>query len=124
MAEWFDATVVPELRRMIGARSVREILSLFFENAPRRIEAVRAGLAEGDLDRVAFELHALKSSAGMLGALELQELAEPMERLARKRQADAVAAVMQRLAEAYARAESRLRSELARLEPGAQGDTD
>ena len=70
------------LRRVGGDRLIRDLIDLLLEGAPRKLEAARAALAEGDADRVGRTAHALTSSAGNLGAAELQQAASALERCA------------------------------------------
>jgi HPt (histidine-containing phosphotransfer) domain-containing protein len=70
------------LRRIGGDRLIRDMIDLLFENAPRRLEAARAALAWGDTVGVGREAHALTSSAGNLGAVEMQQAALALERCA------------------------------------------
>ncbi len=78
-----DATTLDRLQKMVGGKVLREITELFFEHTPGRVAAVRAARDADDLPGAAQALHNLKSSAGMLGAKRLQQLAERMEQLAR-----------------------------------------
>jgi two-component system, sensor histidine kinase LadS len=70
------------LRRVGGERLIRDLIDLLLEGAPRKLEAARAALAAGDADRVGRAAHALTSSAGNLGAAELQRAAHALERCA------------------------------------------
>jgi len=106
---WFDEHALPRLERMVGVQVLGEVLDLYFENAPKRVAAVRAGLGSEDLEAAALALHDLKSSAGMLGVSGLQQLAEEMERLARQNDADGLRARVEPLEAAVARADSLLR---------------
>ena len=40
---WFDENALPRLERMVGVKVLGEVLDLYFEHAPKRIEAVRDG---------------------------------------------------------------------------------
>jgi HPt (histidine-containing phosphotransfer) domain-containing protein len=106
---WFDENALPRLERMVGVKVLGEVLDLYFENAPKRVAAIRTGLRSEDLEAAALALHDLKSSAGMLGASGLQQLAEEMERLARQNDADALRARFEPLEAAVARADGLLR---------------
>ncbi|MBR9990172.1 MAG: Hpt domain-containing protein [Gemmatimonadetes bacterium] len=52
---------------------------LYLEHGPLRIRALREGAAAGDADQIERAAHTLKSSAGNLGAVRLQRLAEGLE---------------------------------------------
>ena len=67
------------LRRVGGDRLIRDLIDLLFENAPRKLAAARQALAGGDADAVRRLAHALKSSAGNLGAADMQRAAADLE---------------------------------------------
>jgi HPt (histidine-containing phosphotransfer) domain-containing protein len=113
---WFDEHALPRLERMVGVQVLGEVLDLYFDHAPKRVAAVRAGLRSKDLEAAALALHDLKSSAGMLGLTGLQQLAEEMERLARQNDAEELRARFAPLEAAVARADSLLRD--ARIRRG------
>src|SRR5438105_2629126 len=48
----FDETVLANLQRLGGVQLTQRILALFLEYTPKRLEAVRVGLQEGDLESV------------------------------------------------------------------------
>ena len=110
----FDANALPRLERMVGSDVVDEVLSLYRSSAPKRIEAVRAGLSANDHDTVARALHDLKSSAGMVGAEDVMHLAEEMERLARAEKLEMLPQRLERLEKALRRADALLREALKR----------
>ncbi len=64
---------------MGGRTLVREMVALFLREAPRRIATVRDGLARGDLATAQGAAHALKSSAGQMGARTMQEISMQLE---------------------------------------------
>lgn len=113
---WFDEHALPRLERMVGVQVLGEVLDLYFDHAPKRVAAVRAGLRSKGLEAAALALHDLKSSAGMLGLTGLQQLAEEMERLARRNDAEGLRARFAPLEAAVARAGSLLRD--ARIRRG------
>ena len=60
----------------------REIMVLFLEDAPRRMELLREGLEEQDAPQVRLQAHTLKGAGGNLGAVALQEVAFQIENAA------------------------------------------
>ncbi len=101
------------LRRAGGDRLIRDLIDLLLEGAPRKLEAARAALADGDADRVARAAHSLASSAGNLGLAEVYEAALALEQAADARAGD--------LGELLARLEAsweRAREPLAALKKG------
>jgi CheY-like chemotaxis protein len=61
---------------------VVEILDLFIEDAPAGVSAIRAAGAAADARRLAAAAHALKASAGAIGAADLQAALGSLEQLA------------------------------------------
>jgi HPt (histidine-containing phosphotransfer) domain-containing protein len=82
-----DPDVVPaaveRLRHWGGNALVREMSAIFFEDAPTRLAAARAGVSDGDPAAVVRAMHALKASAGQLGAVRAQRLCNLAEQQAR-----------------------------------------
>ena len=68
-----------------------ELIDVFFEDAPLRIEAVRRALADRDAEALYRAAHALKGSAGNFGAPDVVGRANRLEALARENNLDAAA---------------------------------
>ena len=66
-----------------------ELIDVFLEDAPQRIQAVRSALADRNADAVYRAAHALKGSAGNFGAPEVVSRANRLEALARENGLDA-----------------------------------
>ncbi len=62
-----------------GTELVREVATLFLEDAPLRLAALRSAMGRGDAVAVAREAHTLKGSAASLGALPLAGLCAVLE---------------------------------------------
>jgi HPt (histidine-containing phosphotransfer) domain-containing protein len=105
-----------QLRRVGGEKLVAELIELFFETAPRRIEAIRAGVEGGDPEGVARAAHSLTSSAGNLGAARMQDLSARLERHAMAGVAAALPDLLRQLQAAWAET----RAALADRNPGAR----
>ncbi len=101
-AAGFDETVLARLSETVGADVIQEIIDLFLEHTPQRIEAAREGLRSGTLDEVARAMHSLKSSAAMIGASRVEEIARRMEETATQQGADALASQLDDLDTAVA----------------------
>ena len=78
------------------------MLALFLEHTPKRLETVRIGLQEGDLESVRRVAHSLKSASGHLRMMTMQELAENIERLAMAEQREAIPGPLHDLEAAFA----------------------
>jgi HPt (histidine-containing phosphotransfer) domain-containing protein len=79
------------------------MLALFLEHTPKRLEAVRVGLQEGDLESVGRAAHSLKSASGHLRSVTIQELAENIEQLAMAEQREAIPGPLRDLEAAFSR---------------------
>ncbi len=89
---------------------MQEIIDLFREHTPQRIEAAREGLRSGVLDEVARAMHSLKSSAAMIGASRVEEIARRMEETATQQRADRLASQLSDLDTAVAQVETYLQT--------------
>jgi HPt (histidine-containing phosphotransfer) domain-containing protein len=85
-----DAEALGRLKRFGGDKLLGEMIRLFLEGAPERIEAARAASEAGDAPAAELALHSLKSSSAQLGALRMQRLSEQGEQLARAGNVDIV----------------------------------
>lgn len=103
-----DETVLSRLSETVGADVMQEIIDLFREHTPQRIEAARDGLRSGMLDEVARAMHTLKSSAALIGASRVEEIARRMEETATQQRAEALASQLDDLETAVAQVESYL----------------
>ena len=77
-----DPTVLENLREMGEPGEpdpVEELIELFLEDAPMRLEKMVEGIEKQDLDLARVASHSLKGSARNLGALALSDAAESTE---------------------------------------------
>ena len=81
-------------RQTGGDASLRaEIVRMFLEDCPQRVEAIGAAIADADPAALASSAHALKGTAAYLKAATVRERAADLERCGRDaRLADAPAA--------------------------------
>ena len=81
-----DKEVCPErlawLRDIGGPALVSRLIDLFLKQAPLSIQTSQQAVQEGNLKTVEHSAHSIKSSAGNLGLVRLQELSAMIERLA------------------------------------------
>lgn len=63
-----DDAAIERLRGFGGPKLVRGMIELFIKTAPAKVSAARQALDAGDPAALRAALHALKSSAGQLGA--------------------------------------------------------
>jgi HPt (histidine-containing phosphotransfer) domain-containing protein len=86
------------------------MMNLFLSYGAQKIEEARRALEAANLGEVGAAAHAIKSSAGNVGALEVQDLAARIERQVAQSQTDSLATLMHDLELSFARAKSGLES--------------
>ncbi len=74
-----DNATLEQLRDDAGPVLVRELIASFMTETDERLLRMQAAMQAGDLDSIAAEAHAMKSSSGTFGALRLQMLVERLE---------------------------------------------
>lgn len=111
-----DETAFVRLRRIGGDAFLKRSIDRFLEYAPKKMEALRTGLAAGELITVERAAHQLKPSAGNFGANRLQELAEEIETLAAAGESDRVRNVLPEFEALFVQVKSRLEVERNRID--------
>lgn len=86
-----ETSAIDRLRRIGGERLVGAMLRSFLEHAPQRLAAADDAVAAGDGPGLGAVAHALKSSAGNVGARALQAEAARVEHAAEAADADLAA---------------------------------
>src|SRR4029079_12357427 len=78
-----DPNVVEHLRSLDDGSGtfLAEVATLFLEDTPARIEAIRNAVERNDARAMADHAHGLKSSAANVGAMELRELCIALEEI-------------------------------------------
>jgi two-component system, sensor histidine kinase and response regulator len=84
------------------------LVDLFLTEAPARLERIRAALDQRDPRALQAATHALKGSAGALGAYSVQEVCGQLEEVAESGTVDGAPDIVQALEAALARARSGL----------------
>lgn len=77
-----------------GGAFVRELIDIFLQETPDRLDAIRSALAAADAATVTTVAHSIKGSCGNFGAVRLGAASLAVEQLA-KRNALAEAAALQ-----------------------------
>ena len=103
-----DMKAIERLHEWGGKRLVAQMIDLFLQQAPQRLEGLRQGLANGDVETVERSAHSLKSTAGNLGAMALSDLAAKAEAAAGKRDLGAVRGLFAEIEAEYTRAQDAL----------------
>ncbi len=73
-----------ELNPEDGGEFLREIVSIYLEDTPKRIDEMKAALAKGDQAGFARAAHTIKGSSANVGAKLMKAIAERLEHTARK----------------------------------------
>ena len=108
---FFDGAAMEKLRKLGGDEFVRRMIDIFFDYAPKRVAAARAGEQAGDLAAIAKAVHPLKSSAGQIGAHRMQDLAAQIEKLAMANQPGNLPPLLDQLEAALTQIKPRLEQE-------------
>jgi len=89
-----------------GAGVLQEVVDLFLETAPPRLEQIRQAINDGPM--LAFHAHSFKSMSLSLGALRLVELAQKLEELGLARNVHGAPALLQELETAFTQTKAQL----------------
>lgn len=108
-----DPAAVQRLQRLGGPGLVLQMIELYLQQGGERMTQLRSAVAASDARQVERTAHAIKSSAGNLGVLALQRVAEALEVLAAQGVVDAELAG--RAAAEYEASEAHLRRVAAEL---------
>ena len=80
---------------------IQELIGMFQEDIPPRLEALRAGLASGDMTKIMMESHQMKGALSNLGLVRFAEMAALIETEARAGILDRTQATTESLPAAY-----------------------
>ena len=103
-----DSKALERLQEWGGSRLQQQMMKLFLEHAPERMDQIRNGLADTDAHLVELGSHSLKSSAGNVGAVVVQELAEQVENAAADKDLATAGGLLPDLESAFDEAQSAL----------------
>lgn len=103
-----DRKIFENLRKLADGKILGKLLGLFMENTPKKIETIMAAYEKKDYQTVTSLAHSLISSAGMLGAVEMKDLAVKIQEAAFKADEAGVSRLVPELNSAYARAKAEL----------------
>jgi signal transduction histidine kinase/CheY-like chemotaxis protein/HPt (histidine-containing phosphotransfer) domain-containing protein len=96
-----------------------ELAGIFLEEVPKRIGALRAALAAGDLRGVGDEAHGLKGSSGEMVAQPLRQACMDLEQAARAGESGKLPGLLEALLVENERLRLFMEAELARVSVGA-----
>ena len=96
-----DPAVLDTLRKLTppGEPDVlTEVLKLFLDEVPLRVERLRNAWAAGNIEEVRRAAHSLKGSAGNIGARRLHAICSKLDDIGKSHELDGVAALVDELA--------------------------
>ena len=96
-----DPAALARLEEWGGPKLSNEIMRLFLENGPTRMDQVRTALTGSDLDLAERGAHSLKSSAANIGAEEVRRIANDVEIASSEGQLQRVRELLPDLEEAF-----------------------
>ena len=111
----FDPAAIERLFKLGGQKFALEMIDLFGSYGGKKLAEARQAQQAGNLTALADAAHPLKSSAGNVGAVRVQELAAQVESSAREQNAGRAGAQLDELERAFAEAGNLLEAEKARL---------
>lgn len=118
-----NAAAIDRLVKLGGLKFALDMMSLFASYGGQKLGEARQAHHAGNLKALAAAVHPLKSSAGNVGALRVQTLAETIESLANAGNAESAIAQFNELERAFVEAVAGLESERTRLTNAAPGPT-
>jgi len=98
-----DMQALNRLRKLGGDELLAKMVSLFTSHAESAIREAEAAASAGNLEIVRNAAHSLKSSAGNLGAQQVQDIADRIEQLAEQKSGE-ISTLLLDLEKAYLRA--------------------
>ena len=114
-AQILKPSALDSLRNLGGAKFLAELIDLFLQHAPEKIEAAQRGAQESNWTRVEHAVHALKSSAGNLGAAQVVALATQIEILAGDEKGNLIAPLFSDMDTAFSQLKELLEIETERI---------
>ena len=106
MDDALDPNVLEELRELNQEGEpdvVSEVLRLFLDDAPEKLDAIADAITRGDVEALRRAAHGLKGAAGAIGAFPFQEACRALEEMAAVTPPGQAAAQLAGLRTEYAR---------------------
>jgi HPt (histidine-containing phosphotransfer) domain-containing protein len=110
-----NPAAIERLLKLGGAKFTLEMIDLFGSYGAKKLGEARQAQQSGNLKALAEATHPLKSSAGNVGAVRVQELAAQVELAAQEQKAELAGAQLDELESAFAEAKTFLELEKTKL---------
>ena len=111
----FNPAAIERLFKLGGQKFTLDMIEMFGSYGEKKLVEARQARQAGDLVKLAAAAHPLKSSAGNVGAVRVQELAAQVELFAEEQKAELAGAQLDELERAFAEAKTFLESEKTKL---------
>lgn len=111
----FSPAALERLLKLGGQKFARDMIELFGSYGGKKLAEAREARQTGNLAALGAAAHALKSTAGNVGAIRVQALAAQVELLAGEQKGDLAGAQMDDLERAFAEAKAILELEATKL---------
>jgi HPt (histidine-containing phosphotransfer) domain-containing protein len=98
-----------ELNPGDGGEFLKEIISIYIEDTPKRIADLKSSMAAGDVPLFTRSAHTIKGSSANVGAFVLKGVAERMESLSRREGLKSMATLVADCEAEFAKAADELR---------------
>ena len=103
-----DESVLGKIHKIGGDKLVGDLIDIFLEHVPKKIQEAFQEEQDGDLEAVEKAAHSIKSSAGNMGTIALYQLAAQIEQAAATKQGTTIPPLLQDLDKAMIRIQPRL----------------
>ena len=114
----FDKTALDRLERLGGSELISRVIDQFLEKVPLRMEAACDRGKAGDLKALGSAVNSIKAAASNVGATEVRDMAERIERLAVQGAKDIILPLLCHLDDMLGRARAWLIREKSTLRSG------
>jgi len=108
--EVLDASQVEDLRGIDDGAMLARLVGMYVSRTPQRIELLRTHVAARNFPEIMRDAHTLKGASGSIGAARVADTCATIEQAARAQDARPLEALMQALADEYARAHHALQA--------------
>jgi HPt (histidine-containing phosphotransfer) domain-containing protein len=94
-----DPAALEKLSKYGPPGFIAKLVTMFVQNTDKQMAVIRTSVADGNGEQLSFAAHALKSSAGQVGAVEMHRLLSLMESLGKEGRLEDAKAELVRLEE-------------------------
>lgn len=88
-------------RAMNDEALVGKLISLFLQDIPKQVVALKENIEKGDMDKIKWYAHYIKGSSANIGAIALSTVAADMEQACKDQQAAEISVLMPQFEEQY-----------------------